>query len=388
VKEMTLDLAKVSVQIEEMGEHLLEDGDRRRQQLARARSYFERMAPEWLTLAEIARSRKIASAAPTERLDAHHPRREVPPGYEVIASDGSTVEPDRHGPALCALVNVGRVRIRYGPDSSATLESEPTLYFRENDLYVEHEGRRVLLRERWLDAWRSIAEMAALADLAGSGDTPDLPRVALADGLLLLWREDWAEGDAEMLTKRFTQALDSIAQARLPLAAYVSRPTSHWVVDLLRETAGCSSSTGGCKLGCGDEPCTLARLGDADLFGFLAPGERSALFEMTGLYAERFGTEHRAQFFYLQVGRELARVEVPAWVARNAESLTLLHAVICDQAERGAGYPVALARAHEQAVLGGYDRRVFQQLVVSALARRGFDTALSEKQSSKNLRAI
>jgi hypothetical protein len=160
------------------------------------------------------------------------------------------------------------------------------------------------------------------------------------------------------------------------------------VVDLLRETAACRAGGAGCQLGCGDQPCGLARLGDAELFDFLEPGERSALFEMTGPYAERFGADHRAHFFYLQVGRELARVEVPAWVAQDPKALALLHTVICDQAERGAGYPVALARAHEQAVLSGYDRRVFQQLVVGALTRRGFDIALSEKQSSKNLHAV
>ncbi len=62
--------------------------------------------------------------------------------------------------------------------------------------------------------------------------------------------------------------------------------------------------------------------------------------------------------------------------------------MVCDQIERGLGYPVALARAHEQAVLSGHDRRIFQQLVTGALARRGLSTALSEKQSSKNLRAV
>jgi hypothetical protein len=385
---MTLDLARVSVQIEEMGEQLLADGDLRRRQFVRARSYFRQMAPEWRRLADLARRRNAASAAPTEALDAHHPKGEVPAAYEVMASDGSTVEPDRHGPALCALVNVGRVRIRYGPDPVAFLESEPKLYFRESDLYVEQRGRRVLLRERWLDAWRSIAEMAALAEMAGASEGPGLAKVALADGLLLLWREDWAEGDADVLTGRFTDALDTIARLKLPLAAYVSRPTSHWVVDLLREAAECRVGPVNCRSGCGAESCSLARLGDADLFDFLAPGERSALFEMTGPYAERFGVNHRAHFFYLQVGRELARVEVPAWVAQDADALKLLHAVICDQADRGIGYPVALARAHEQAVLSGYDRRIFQQLVVSALTRRGFDTLPSEKQSSKNLHAV
>ncbi len=384
---MTLDLAKVSSQIEEMGQQLLADHDVRQRQLAAARAYFQDQAPHWEALATIAHARPVGSAAPTEPLDARHECPPLPAAYEVVASDGSTVEPDRHGPALCALVNVGRVRIRYGTGASATLDSQPSLYFRERDLYVDQGGRRVLLRERYLDAWRSIAEMAALAELAGNKD-PDLPRVGLADGLLLLWGADWNASDDDILTPRFREALDRIAEQRLPLAAYVSRPTSHWIVDLLREAALCRNGADNCGLACGDQGCAFARVGDAELFDTLQPSERSGLFEMTGPSADRFGEAHRAHFFYLQVGRELARVEVPAWVAQDSQALDLLHAVICDQAELGLGYPVALARAHEQAVLSGYDRRILQQLIISALTRRGFATALSEKQTSKNVRAI
>ncbi len=385
---MTLDLAKVSTQIEEMGDQLLADHDVHQRQLEAARDYFSTQAPAWETLAAIARSRPVASAAPTEPLDAAHACPTVPEAYEIVASDGSTVEPDRHGPALCALVNVGRVRIRYGPAASATLESQPRLYFRERDLYVDQGGRRVLLRERYLDAWRSIAEMAALADLAERSEDPGLPRVGLADGLLLLWGAEWNASEEDLLTPRFTDALDRIARARLPLAAYISRPTSHWIVDLLRDVAACRGGAAACKLSCGEEGCAFARLGDADLFAFLKPGERSSLFELTSPSPNRFGESNRAHFFYLNAGQELARVEVPAWVTQDPEALNRLHAIICDQAERGLGYPVALARAHEQAVLSGYDRRVFQQLIVGALTRRGYPTGLSEKQTSKNVRAV
>ncbi len=385
---MTLDFAKVTTQIEEMGEQLLADHDLRQRQLEAARYYFKLQAPAWESLAASARSSLIASAAPTEPLDAFHPCPAVPQAYEVVASDGSTVEPDRHGPALCALVNVGRVRIRYGPIASATLESQPSLYFREQDLYVDQGGRRLLLRERYLDAWRSIAEMRALAELAERSEDPDLPRVGLADGLLLLWGADWNASAEDPLTPRFADALERIARAGLPLAAYVSRPTSHWIVDLLRDAACCRKGAAECKLSCGEVGCALARLGDADLFAFLKPGERSGLFELTSPSPGRLAEAHRAHFFYLQVGRELARVEVPTWVARDPSALDRLHAIICDQAERGLGYPVALARAHEQAVLSGYDRRIFQQLVIGALTRRGFSTVLSEKQTSKNVRAV
>jgi hypothetical protein len=253
------------------------------------------------------------------------------------------------------------------------------------ELYVRQGERRVLLGERLLDAWRSVEEMSALSELGDSSGNRDVPRVALADGLLTIWRQDWAAADAETVTERFRQALDAIASRYIPLAAYVSNPHSHWVVDLLRQHAGCGSR---CAVGCQAGECALDGLLDLDLLTHLHPGDRSARFEVVGRDAERYGHENRSHFFYLHVGREIARLEVPGWVAHDEEALDLIHAVVCDQAERGLGYPVALARAHEQAVITAADRRAFRQLVVEALTRAGLSVSSSEKQLSKNMRAV
>ena len=397
---MTLDLTKVSMQVQRMGEQLRDSRGERVARLDRARAQFRRLAPRWEELADQARKSRVSAAAPREPLDAVHPRPGTSPAYEVLATDGSTIEPDRHGPAMCALVNVGRVRIRYGPDASASLDSEPRLYFRSEELYLSQGGARRLLSERLLDARRSVAEMAALADL-GRSSAADVPRVALADGLLTIWRQDWAEADADMVENELRAALDAIAEEHLPLGAYVSNPHSHWVVDLVRQATGCQSGPLGCSAGCaalaenrpdpppsGDDLCALSGLVDVQLYEHLRSGERSGVFEVVGRDQDRYGAHNRSNFFYLHVGSETSRVEVPGWVAEDVEALDLIHAVICDQAERGQGYPAALARAHEQAVLTAQDRRAFEQLVVEALQRAGQRTGLSEKRISKNLRAV
>jgi len=397
---MTLDLTKVSAQVQRMGEQLRDSRGARLARLDRARTLFRQLAPQWEALAAQARQSTISAAAPREPLDAVHPRPHASSAYEVLATDGSTIEPDRHGPAMCALINVGRVRIRYGADASASLDNEPRLYFRPEELYLSQGGSRRLLSERLLDARRSVAEMAALARL-GRDSPADLPRVALADGLLTIWRQDWAEADSDLLEGELRSALDAIAEAQLPLAAYVSNPHSHWVADLLRQAAGCQAGPQSCSADCAplaespadgtsasDELCSLSGLVDVQLYEHLQSGDRSGVFEVAGRDQDRYGARNRSNFFYLHVGSEIARVEVPRWVAEDSRALELVHWVICDQSERGQGYPAALARAHEQAVLTGQDRRAFEQLVVEALQRAGQRTGLSEKRISKNVRAV
>src|SRR5688572_14272803 len=131
-----------------MGEQLRDSRSERVARVERAHALFRRLAPDWQTLAQQARKSSVAAAAPLEALDAAHNPAPAPESYEVLATDGSTIEPDRHGPARCALVNVGRVRIRYGAESAAELSSEPRLYFRPAELYLTQGTGRRLLSDR------------------------------------------------------------------------------------------------------------------------------------------------------------------------------------------------------------------------------------------------
>jgi NurA-like 5'-3' nuclease len=88
------------------------------------------------------------------------------------------------------------------------------------------------------------------------------------------------------------------------------------------------------------------------------------------------------------VGDEIARVEVPQWVAQNAALVDRVHAVVYDQALRGQGYPVALARAHEQAIVRASDRRVFLQMVEQMLVNNELPALNSKKRNSKEFSAL
>ena len=93
-------------------------------------------------------------------------------------------------------------------------------------------------------------------------------------------------------------------------------------------------------------------------------------------------------FFYIKVADEIARVEIPQWVAMDENLLNLAHTLVLDQCQRGHGYPVALSEAHEKAVVTGVDREEFWQLVESFLVEEHLPSLSSAKSRSKRTRWV
>jgi NurA-like 5'-3' nuclease len=122
--------------------------------------------------------------------------------------------------------------------------------------------------------------------------------------------------------------------------------------------------------------------------GHLRRGERSARFASRSPVLRHYSAGARVQFVYLNVGDEVARVEVPAWVGDDPALLDLVHATIVDGCARGWGYPPALAEAHEQAVIRGGEREAFLRMVMEALNVEGQPAVVSAKGLSKNRRAV
>jgi NurA-like 5'-3' nuclease len=132
----------------------------------------------------------------------------------------------------------------------------------------------------------------------------------------------------------------------------------------------------------------VAGVRDRELFaGLLEEGERSTLFISPSRIQERYGV-HRVYFFYIRLEEEVARVEVPQWVALDEKLLGLTHSLVLDQCARGHGYPVALSEAHEQAVVTNFDKENFWQLVESSLADEHVPIHTSAKSFSKRTRWV
>jgi hypothetical protein len=92
---------------------------------------------------------------------------------------------------------------------------------------------------------------------------------------------------------------------------------------------------------------------------------------------------HQVFFFYVHVGDEVGRVEIPRYVAEDEDLLSLVHGTIVDQAVKGRGYPVSLAEAHERAVVRGTEREGFYRHLEEVFVRHDIDARVSRKSLRK-----
>lgn len=426
---MPLDLLELSSQVRQMGEQLA----RRRANEQRRLELLDAMLAEyrdrWEELAELAETVQERVAVPTGPLDERVPPGRRPPRYTALATDGAEIDPDRHGGGgEFYLINVGRVRIPYGqPERKVELKSVSSLGYTDEELFIvdpRDPRRQVPMRDRHLDALRTVEELRALADLAESevpvreprGEdaspgtstsldassssrdevhsirsvaTEPAPAIALVDGTLLF--SVLEERPRDFLRTRFytdfVDQLERLRRAHIPVAAYASRSRGIDLVHLFR--AVCGSTPLVCDICRGAHACAMRGLNDAQLLGrWLERWERSGLFRVRSNVHDPYFGVHRVYFFLLNTGDEIARVEVPEWVARDPDAVGLVHALLVDQCTKGFGYPAVLARADDRAVISMSDRDVLETLVQQELARQGVVSRPSAKLSRKQVRTV
>lgn len=396
---MTLNLTRLGGPLDQMGRELAQREDTYRQLLAMALQWLAAYSADVIPLrARAERARDIMGwrgAIPAdEQLMSAHPLPPHPSRLGLVAADGSQIEPDRHGAALYALINIGSIVMELGTGRTPQADSEPTLYYTEDDLY---EDKR-LLQGNLLDTRRDIGELAKLAELAPKVATR--PVVTLTDGTLLLWVLDESPPARRKLRLgRYLACLDRLKSEGVAVAAFTSRPRYADVVNLLH------LASLGEDFGQQLEENPLEGLTDRALFMFLRPGERSALFASgTPVNAEyrRHDPDDEIFFFYMNVGdeeySEIARVEVPRWVATQRLAgwspadwpgdyrlLDLIQAAIYAQCRLTDGYPYVLARAHELALVSVEEQRDLERRVITAMARHGIWARRSEKARLKEL---
>jgi hypothetical protein len=404
-----LDLASLKQQINRM------TSDRKKQRkdfserVGRAFEELARWKEDWRTLSDkVARSRTSWLVATiSEPLRASYAPPERPKQLTVVASDGSQIYPDRHEISPCYLVNIGRIAFHYGTLGKPTMSSQPKLFYEEEDLHPMWGGRRGSANTEIVSAQRAAMELEALAQLAQEAREDGKTTVALSDGTLIFWTLEGKPADFRDAALKNSLALfERFREQGTPLAGYISQPGSRDVVNALQvglcplDAADCDRCPFSEK---GDElfppdstgasaaelPCAaIEGVTDRMLFvRLLKPGERSGVFGSSSKILKDYGP-HRTRFFYVNVGYETARVEIPAWVAEDEALLGLVHTCVVDQAEKGDGYPIALAEAHERAVVRGPDRELFYKLLEDTFVRNEIQARVSRKSFRKRAISI
>jgi hypothetical protein len=334
---------------------------------------------------------------PVDRPDQRVRAPDIPSDYIVMATDGSHIDVDRHHATRCYLINIGSVVLRYGTCPDAHLDNQPVIYSDEHDLAIASPDglRKVPIEGNLLGIKRSVEECRRLAETI-KGLSQESATLGLMDGSLILWNlETYPEFVVDsLLDNGFINHMEEIHRSsinkRIAVASYISFPRSADMVNALR-VALCPREfvDSDCCSSCASRECTrISGIYDRDLFAeLLKEGERSGLFISASKIQKRYG-KHLVNFFYLRNNEEIARVEIPKWVAEDKEKVDLVHALVLDQCHRGQGYPVALSEAHEKAVITTTDRDNFWRIVDESLVEGRLPIVESGKSRSKKTKWI
>jgi hypothetical protein len=385
-----LDLTKLAKAMQGISHHLTLEAAASRQRLDLAHQLLAAAYAQQTELVQ--RQQKwrdrilFAAATPVEPLNTCIDLPVPPAVHTIIATDGSQIAPNHHEIAYCYLLNIGRVMLHYGQNRQPLLDSLPEVFYRPEDIYVSRQwGIRT---EEWMGYRRTASEATVLAELADAAPM-SLPTLAMVDGSLIYWFLEQLPIEArDRILPPILDAWSQLQDFGIPLMGYLSASRSGESLNFLRLQA-CPHEVPDCITYCPNQlektPCqVLEPLRDTAVWTIqLQPGQRSALWRSSARILDLYGP-HIIYFCYVHVGTEIARVEVPAWVAENSTLLDQSLGLMLAQVQKGYGYPVALAEAHNQAVVRGGDRARFFALLEQQMIKAGLrNVGTSYKEARK-----
>lgn len=282
--------------------------------------------------------------------------------YTVVSVDGSQIYPDRHRGTDCFLINISEIILHYGQArSGAKLESFPYVYASEDDSGSED---LVNCKRQEMEFYHGLQLAKKVKERAPNNV------ILLFDGSLIFWHlQSKDEKIKNRFLAKYISILQQCADEQIILASYISLPKSKDLVNLLRFDS--------------DNKELFEFLTDVDVVNFYLPEEcRSNIFVSNAAIVQEYPKDLKPNFFYLNTGSEIARIEFPNYVAQNKAMLETLDRSILDQVKKGNGYPVALSEAHEHAVIKTHEKELFYALIGS-LGKTQQNLRNSSKLTSK-----
>ncbi|HZD55807.1 MAG TPA: DNA double-strand break repair nuclease NurA [Anaerolineales bacterium] len=385
---MALDFQQIRSQIKKLGESAPAIERRLRERRDEARQVLEGQAGELEPLRHkvdlVVRQYEpsLRCAVPvSDPLDACLPTPPALGQATIIAADGSQIYPDRHAEVNYCLINVGAISMSHGSTAP------PGVHLSSRLLYDQGLSSNGELTVAMVALRRDLHEREMLANLAVQASPPV---ITFTDGPMELWgaRDPTIASEFQKSLGEYVDVLNQLCAGGVITAGYVDKPGANLVVRLL-EVAMLAES----ELSEINKKHPLNGVTDRVLYWeMLQPGERSAVFELQSQSASYYQGDLALHFFYLNTGRpgrpSLARVDLPAWVARNPVMLDDLHAALVGQCRiMGARpYPYLLHRAHEAAVVSLQEKDQVTQMIAGELRRRGVRVGeRSNKQAAKDL---
>lgn len=321
-------------------------------------------AAERIKAAKISR---WAGAVPTwEPVDLAH---STEAGHlDVVGVDGSQIYPPERSPIAWAYVQAVAYRKSYPPLHQFRFIDIGTQMAESSDLtgeiYQHHDELNALV-----DAWRTLLEM----NLASLASAKHLDTLTLLDGGLLPWLSVAGKTGQKYLS---TYLRDLLAVRPALIAAVVSGPQSRSLARFVT-----LMEAGNIQDGIAANRDAIL---DTALMQFLLKdGQRSALFLHGSPRNDFFARSEAAVYFFFVrlTHREIARIEIPEWVAKDAHQVNVVHESVLQDA-RPTGYPYVLAQAHYQAVVPAEIAQIMQS---RGLASYWAELGQVQRQSAKVL---
>lgn len=301
--------------------------------------------------------------------------------YQLLSVDGSQVYPDKHQGTSCFLINIGVVELQYGTGKKGTnFKTIPFVFtdrLQELDLATSGSVDVVNCKREELELQFGLESAIKLKKES------EEPLLFLFDGSLIFWHLEAKEQNLKKhFLKRYCDQLVEYKKNNIWIAGYISLPKSKELIGIVR-TILCGFNT------TSKEYKKIDHLVDASLARFfLQPGTRSTIFKSRSPVTEHYPPEVAPYFFYFDVGAEIVRIELPQYLAQNEAVLAQICGIILDQVQKGTGFPVGVAEAHEQAVVRGPDREFFYHLIEKLGIAQKRSILLSQKSRKKRGIAI
>lgn len=259
--------------------------------------------------------------------------------YNILAVDGSQIYPDRHFNLSCFLINIGFSYIEYNKESKVFLGSEPYIY-QIKDSQVDLD---------FVNLKRSEIELKKGFNLSYRSKKNGKDAIFLSDGTLI-----FSSDNLDII-----EILDHFYKHNIAIFGFISFSNSKDLVNIIKSGLELNIIPDFSK-----KSLKLDSVADYNLLDFfLKPFFRSNIFSSNSNILDNYPDHLKIKFCYINIEKEIVRVEFPAWLSQDINYLDSLLKIIIDQCIKGSGYPVVLSESHEQAVVKNQDKEFFLQTI-------------------------
>jgi hypothetical protein len=312
----------------------------------------------------------------------------------VASVDGSQIYPEGHLRFACALVNIGSARFHYVDPVEYLGVSKPRLLVGDELLTWYGATQRILSKED-LDRTRLEMEVQHAKEILESA-RPRESFLYMDGPLIYSFLEPRTEITKRRILKLLMDLLEACDSKKVFVIGYLAASrAADWVNSLRysllcdRIPTACEKCIADCK-GIRNVACfPLIGLTDSSVYNhILRVGDRSSTFTIDRKILSHYKTDSsdyskKISAFYIKIGQsEVARLETPYFDWMNEEDVERIHRATLGQAILGFGYPYALIRAHEKAIVTSPERDGFYDLLDRYLSGH-FSSDLHESSKRK-----